>query len=43
MIPATDTDTVTSCLQIEGTESLPEYKIANMINAAFVELLESLS
>ncbi|PFX12184.1 hypothetical protein AWC38_SpisGene23896 [Stylophora pistillata] len=40
MIPATDTDTVTSCLQIEGTESLSEYNIANMINAALVEPLE---
>ena len=42
MTRATDTDTVTSCLQIEGTESLSEYNIANMINAAFVEHLESI-
>ncbi|PFX13909.1 hypothetical protein AWC38_SpisGene21974 [Stylophora pistillata] len=41
MTPATDTDTVTSCLQIEGTEGLSEYNIANMINATFVEPLES--
>ena len=41
MTPATDTDTVTSCLQIEGTEGLSEYNIANMINTTFVEPLES--
>ncbi|PFX14576.1 putative phospholipid-transporting ATPase IA [Stylophora pistillata] len=41
MTPATYNDSITSCLQIEGTEGLSEYNIANMINTSFVEPLES--
>ena len=41
MTPASDSDTVISSLQVKGTDGLSEQNIANMINAAFVEPLES--
>ena len=41
MFPPSVSDTVISSLQVEGTDGLSEQNIANMINAAFVEPLES--
>lgn len=41
MTPASVSDTVISSLHVEGTDGLSELNIANVINAAFVEPLES--
>ena len=41
MTPVSGSDTIISSLQVEGTDGLSEQNIANMINAAFVEPLES--
>ena len=41
MTPASVSDTFISSLQVEGTDGLSQQNIANMINATFVEPLES--